>query len=138
MKLPVILLLLLCTPVWAAQYKCQIGNTIEYRDSPCPAGTERAMQNKPQMDTSPAKRDEALKRLEADKQRAQTLERARLEKEATEQKKASDAVASKKEQEAAQKKGSEVTPEEGAKQGAAGRTYQQERSKAQPLPTPKK
>jgi len=121
MKLPVILLLLLCTPVWAAQYKCQIGNTIEYRDSPCPAGTERAMQNKPQMDTSPAKRDEALNRLEADKQRAQTLERARLEKEAAEQ-----------------KKGSEVTPEEGAKQGAAGRTYQQERSKAQPLPTPKK
>lgn len=138
MKVLLTLLLLFCAPAWAAQYKCVIGNTTEYRDSPCPPGTEKPMQDKPQMDSNPAKRDEALKRLEADKQRAQTLERARLEKQAADQKKASDAEASKKEQEAAQKKGSEVTPEEGAKQGAAGRTYQQERSKAQPLPTPKK
>jgi hypothetical protein len=80
MKVLLTLLLLICAPAWAAQYKCVIDNKTEYRDSPCPPGTEKPMQDKPQMDSNPAKRDEALKRLEAEKQRAQTLERARLEK----------------------------------------------------------
>jgi len=134
MKVLLTLLLLICAPAWAAQYKCVIDNKTEYRDSPCPPGTEKPMQDKPQMDSSPAQREEAVKRLQADKQRAQTLERARLEKQAADQKKASDAQASKKQQESTQKKGSEVTPEEGAKQGAAGRTYQKERSPTPPAP----
>jgi hypothetical protein len=137
MKAILTLLLLFSAPAWAAPYKCVIDNKTEYRDSPCPPGTEKPLQAKPLMDSSPAQRDEAQKRLEADKQRAQALERARLEKQAAaERKKAAEAEAAKKQQEAAPKKETDVTPEEGAKQGAAGRTYHKDRP--QTLPMPKK
>jgi hypothetical protein len=130
MKILLTLLLLLTSPVWAAPHKCVIDNKTEYRDTPCPPGTEKPLQDKPQLDVSPTNRQEALKRLETDKQRARTLERNRLDKQ--------QSAEPKKTTETEPKKNTEVTPEEGAKQGAAGRTYQKERPPAQPQVLPQK
>lgn len=119
--------------------KCLINGLVTYTDEECPKGTAQPLKLPPLTEVPAAQREEAIKRANEQKQRAQTLDAARqttkpattpptvTAPKAPEPKKSDDATA---------QETSEVSPEEGARQGAAGRRYKKENAVATPLPAP--
>ena len=116
-KLFSMVLTLLVSTAFAQPYKCVINGKTEYTDKPCPAGTGQPLVVTPP--PSAAERQEAEQRAQTQKQRAGELEAARKARE-PQPEPAPSAVTEAKTEDA-------VSPEEGASQGAAGRTYRRER-----------
>lgn len=117
-KLLLSVLFFIMGSAFAQPHKCVTNGKTEYTDRPCPEGTDQPLSMVPP--PTEAERQQAGQRVQTQKQRANELEAARKVRDA-------QAAPVQTPLNAKNQPPETVSPEEAARQGAAGRNYVRER-----------